>query len=78
VHASAEPRQLKNSLLSGLPDTDRVRLVGKMRLVSYGGRKVLYELGEPIEHVYFPESAVISLLSDHERRHESGDRGDRL
>jgi cAMP-binding proteins - catabolite gene activator and regulatory subunit of cAMP-dependent protein kinases len=62
VHASAEPRQLKNSLLSGLPDTDRARLVGKMRLVSYGGRKVLYELGEPIEHVYFPESAVISLL----------------
>ena len=33
-----------------------------MRLVSCSGRKVLYELGEPIEHVYFPESAVISLL----------------
>jgi CRP-like cAMP-binding protein len=62
VHASVEPRQLKNGLLSGLPDADRARLVGKMRLVSYGSRKVLYELGEPIEHVYFPESAVISLL----------------
>lgn len=62
MHASAEPRQLKNTLLSSLPDADRGRLLGKMRLVSYGGRKVLYELGEPIEHVYFPESAVISLL----------------
>jgi len=62
VHASADPRQLKNRLLSGLPDADQARLLGKMRLVSYGGRKVLYELGEPIEEVYFPESAVISLL----------------
>lgn len=62
VHASADPRQFKNRLLSGLPDADQARLLGKMRLVSYGGRKVLYELGEPIEEVYFPESAVISLL----------------
>jgi CRP-like cAMP-binding protein len=62
VHASAQPRELKNKLLSALPDADQARLLGKMRLVSYSGRKVLYELGEPIEHVYFPESAVISLL----------------
>src|SRR5437764_15075184 len=61
VHAS-DPRQLKNRLLSGLPDADRTRLLGKMRLVSYGGRTVLYELGEPIQEVYFPESAIISLL----------------
>jgi len=61
VHASVDPRQFKNRLLSGLPDADRTRLLGKMRLVSYGGRKVLYELGEPIEEVYFPESAVISV-----------------
>lgn len=33
-----------------------------MRLVPCGGRKVLYELGEPIEQIYFPDSTVISLL----------------
>jgi CRP-like cAMP-binding protein len=62
VHASAQPRELKNKLLSALSDADRARLLAKMRLVSYGGRKVLYELGEPIQEVYFPESAVISVL----------------
>lgn len=66
MHGSAQPRELKNKLLLALPDADQARLLGKMRLVSYlvsySGRKVLYGLGEPIEHVYFPESAVISLL----------------
>jgi CRP-like cAMP-binding protein len=62
VDPSALPRQLKNRLLSGLLEADQSRLLAKMRLVSCSGRKILYELGEPIEHVYFPESAVISLL----------------
>jgi CRP-like cAMP-binding protein len=53
----------RNQLLAALPPVERVRLMEPMqrRLVTPG--EVLYEPGRRCDHVFFPETAVISLLT---------------
>jgi CRP-like cAMP-binding protein len=52
-----------NRLLRALPPAEQVRLMGHMqrRLVTPG--EVLYEPGRRLEHAFFPETAVVSLLT---------------
>jgi CRP-like cAMP-binding protein len=52
-----------NRLLAALPSRDYRRLARHLVPVSLSLRQVLYEPGDPIRHVYFPESGVISLLT---------------
>lgn len=59
----AAPPETQNRLLAALPDRDYRRLARHLVPVSLPLREVLYEPGEPIRHVYFPESGVISLLT---------------
>ena len=54
---------IRNSLLAALPKQDYQRLARHLEPVSLTSRQVLYEPCDPISHVYFPESGVISLLT---------------
>ncbi|MFN6463020.1 MAG: Crp/Fnr family transcriptional regulator [Nostoc sp. DedVER02] len=55
--------QPANRLLAALPATDYERLIPHLKLVSLPLRKILYEPGEPITQVYFPNKAVVSIIN---------------
>ena len=52
-----------NGLLAALPADERDALLPHLEPVSVPIRTVLHEPGEPISHVYFPTTGVVSLLS---------------
>ncbi|MHC5768795.1 MAG: Crp/Fnr family transcriptional regulator [Nostoc sp.] len=56
-------QQPPNKFLAALPVSDYERLVPHLKLVALPLRKVLYEAGEPITHVYFPDKAVVSIVT---------------
>lgn len=56
----ADPRQ--NRLLAALPDAERDRWLPHMELVDLPLGKVLYESGATLLHVYFPTTAIVSML----------------
>jgi CRP-like cAMP-binding protein len=53
-----------NLLLSSLPREDQRRLLSKTERIEMEMRHLVYEPDKPIEHVYFPESGVMSLISE--------------
>ena len=54
---------LENQLLAALPSDEYRRLAPYLERVSLSFEQVLYEEGEPIEYVYFPHQAIVSLVS---------------
>ena len=54
---------LANSLLGALPHKERRRLIDGMEQVALTYGDVLYEPGEQIKHVYFPNDSIVSLLT---------------
>ena len=52
----------ENHLLARLPDDDLSRWLPHLELVDLPLGKVLYEPGATLIHVYFPTSAIVSLL----------------
>jgi CRP-like cAMP-binding protein len=59
----AKRARIENSLLASLPDKDYQCLLPGLELVTLAFGKVLYEPGSLIKHVYFPNSALVSLLT---------------
>lgn len=57
---TSDPRL--NRLLAALPDAEWQRWQHKLEPVELPLGKVLYESGMPLGHVYFPTSAIVSLL----------------
>ena len=53
---------IANSLLAALPREDYQSLLGELEPVTLTPRDVLYEPGERIRHVYFPNDGQVSLL----------------
>jgi len=53
----------RNRLLASLPAADFARLAPEMTRVDLGVKHVVFDVDRPIEHVHFPEAAVISILS---------------
>ena len=51
-----------NRLLAALPDDEYQALLPDLELIQVEHRQVVSRPGEPIEHVYFPRGAVISML----------------
>ena len=54
------PKQ--NRLLAALPAEEFERLAPHLELVSMKLGEILYEPGGPLQHAYFPTTAVISLF----------------
>jgi len=53
---------LKNHLLAALPIVEFERIAPTLEPVSLSLGKVLYESGDKMTHIYFPTTAIISLL----------------
>ena len=70
--ASPEPasplavRPVRNHLLASLPAHELAALRPHLERVRLESRAVLFEPGAPICDVYFPETAVVSLVSEFE------------
>src|SRR5687767_1282593 len=60
---AASPPQLSNRLLAALPRKDYQRMLPKLEIVSLAFGDILYQPGDAITHVHFPNNAIISLLS---------------
>lgn len=55
---------LDNALLAGLPQEDYQSLFRHLKLLRLTQGQVLFDRGDHIEHVYFPTSALISMVID--------------
>ena len=53
---------LQNHLLAALPDAERQRWFPQLECVDMPLSEVLYEPGATLSHVYFPTTAIVSLL----------------
>jgi CRP-like cAMP-binding protein len=56
------PDPKKNQLLAALPDSEWQRWCLQLEQVEMPLGQVLYESGIKLDHVYFPTSAIVSLL----------------
>jgi CRP-like cAMP-binding protein len=54
--------QSANALLASMPPADWARIVPFLETVNLPLGKVLYESGSSMSHVYFPTTAIVSLL----------------
>ena len=52
----------QNRLLAALPEAEFVRLAPHLQLVPMLLGDSLYEPGSQLQHVYFPTTAIVSLL----------------
>ena len=59
---ASSPNPKKNHLLAALPETEWQRWLPQLESVDMPLGQVLYESGSNIEHVYFPTTAIVSLL----------------
>ena len=55
------PRPDQNYLLAALPVAEFKRIAPYLELVALPQGKILYESGDPLRHVYFPTTAIVSL-----------------
>jgi CRP-like cAMP-binding protein len=55
-----DPRE--NQLLAALPEEEWQRFAEHLELITMPLGAVLYESGETLNHVYFPTTAIVSLL----------------
>ena len=56
------PDPKKNQLLAALPDAEWKRWLPQLEVVDMPLGQVLYESGGTLSHVYFPTTAIVSLL----------------
>ena len=61
-HTSDRPAPTKNRLLAMLPREEYERILPHLGHVSFSLGEVLYESGARMDHIYFPTSAIVSLL----------------
>ena len=53
---------VQNHLLGGVRADELDRLLPNLQLITLPLGKVLYESGEKMDYIYFPTTAIISLL----------------
>ena len=59
-----ETATTENRLLSSLPSAEYELLSPSLKSVSLQLGEVLFQPGDKIEHVYFPDTCIVSLLTD--------------
>ncbi len=60
--SSISPDPRKNQLLAALPEAEWLRWLPQLEPVDLTLGQVLYESGGSLSHVYFPTTAIVSLL----------------
>jgi len=60
VALSSDPKE--NQLLAALPDEEFLRWLPKLEAVEMPLGRAIYESGDQLAHVYFPTTAIVSLL----------------
>ena len=56
------PSRTSNLLLSALPSEEYDRILPGLQKVSFSLGEVVYEFGGQLDYVYFPTTAIVSLL----------------
>jgi len=64
LNRSADGAAAVNRLLATLPKNEYRRLLPKLKTVNLVLGEELYEQGEAIKYVYFPNDSIISLISE--------------
>jgi CRP-like cAMP-binding protein len=59
---SSKPLPIQNHILAALPNNEYKRLIPHLEFVTLPFMQILYDTGETIKHVYFPNEGLISLL----------------
>lgn len=59
---SSQPDSTENRILTALNSNDYQCLLSQLERVSLAQGEVVYEVGDSIDYVYFPETAVFSML----------------
>jgi CRP-like cAMP-binding protein len=54
----------KNRLLGGIPEADMAQYFSRLDPVVLAFRDVIYEVGAPLDHVYFIEEGIASILTN--------------
>jgi CRP-like cAMP-binding protein len=54
---------IKNRLLAGLPPQELAQLIEHLKPVELPKKQVLYEVGAPLDHIYFIEEGLASVLT---------------
>ena len=62
MSAATKEQAIQNRLLAGIQEQELERLLPNLELVTLKLGEVLYESGEKMDFVYFPTTAIISLL----------------
>jgi len=63
ARSAANRIPVANKLLAALPRVDYLRLLPLLEPVMLKFGEILHEAGKPIQHVYFPNDALVSLLA---------------
>ena len=66
---TASQTPIANRLLAALPHAEYQRLLANLEPVTLAFAEVLYQPGDPIRHIYFPNNALLSLLTLVDRDH---------
>jgi CRP-like cAMP-binding protein len=59
---SQDPSGVKNHLLASLPPRELARLAPRLRRVGLPLKQILATAEAPLEHVYFPQGGMVSLV----------------
>ncbi|MEJ2013756.1 MAG: Crp/Fnr family transcriptional regulator [Anaerolineales bacterium] len=62
VNSPIPTNKRQNHLLAVLPEAERERLFPHLEPITMPLGRALYESGDRLEHVYFPTTAIVSLL----------------
>ncbi len=54
---------IRNKILKLIPPAELAALIQRSELVEVRSKEMLFEPGDKLEHVYFPENCVISLVT---------------
>jgi len=68
---------IPNRLLAQLPPEEYERLEPHLKPVILKNKQTLYEIGQPINYVYFPLKALVSVVRPDGRRSAGRSRSDR-
>ena len=57
-----EQHARKNAILEAIPREELHRLLRQMQTVEIEAKQVIYQAGQPVDHIYFPTTALMSIL----------------